>query len=278
MTQAGFVTLLTACLLAGQSMGNEAPPAMCPDRSGDPPATIVFDPQDGARIAALSDTGDPVLSDGTALHMADILYADRLGALSDTDRAALAEQRQARIAALLEQATLVACRLEAERDRYGRLSGDAGTSSRGAFLRKDLLAEGLAVVLPGADSHACCIELYRQEDQARRAARGLWALSLAPYQEVDRRTGAARIPDRRFAIVEGRIRSIGDRDHVIYLNFGFDWSQDFTVSVTKRLFEPAELDRILTLMGKRVRVRGMADPWKGGRIAVTSLDQIEVLR
>lgn len=278
MIRSGLGIVLAACLLSRPAVGGEVLPAFCPDRTGQPLEAAAFDPQGALRIAALTDTGEPVLSDGTTLHMTDILYADRLGALSDADRQALATARRDRIAALMQGRFLVACRHEAERDRYGRLSGDAGTVAEGALLRDALLAAGLAVVMPRAGSRACCADLYRLEDQARRAARGLWTLSRAPYQKVDRRTGAAHIPDRRFAIVEGRVRSIGDRDYVIYLNFGFDWSRDFTVSLTKRLFEPAELDRILTLIGKRVRVRGMADPWSGGRIAVTSPDQIEVLR
>lgn len=278
MTRSGLGILLMASLLTDPAGGTEKLPALCPDRPGELTAAADSGPQNTARITGLSDAGEPVLADGTVLHLTDILYADRLGALSDADRQALAVTRHASLTALIEDGILLTCRLEPDRDRYGRLSGDAGTPDSGPLLRAHLLSEGLAVVLPRAESRACCADLYRLEDEARRTERGLWALSRAPYQKVDPKTGAAIIPDRRFAVVEGRIRSIGDRDYVIYLNFGFDWNRDFTVSLTKRLFEPTELDRILTLIGKRVRVRGMADPWSGGRIAVTSPDQIEVLR
>ena len=106
-----------------------------------------------------------------------------------------------------------------------------------------------------------------------------WARAAALIRNVDPKTGTVTLPRFGFAIVEGWVRSVGDRDRDLYLNFGRDWSTDFTATLRKRDFSGAaeDLARFAGLTGKRVRVRGVAEPWQGGRIAVTVPGQIEIL-
>ena len=65
----------------------------------------------------------------------------------------------------------------------------------------------------------------------------------------------------------------------IYLNFGLDWRTDVTVGIGKRegrAFERAGFD-LLSLNGKRVRVRGWLRRRNGPMIEATHPEQIEIL-
>ena len=83
----------------------------------------------------------------------------------------------------------------------------------------------------------------------------------------------------RFALVEGRIRSIGERQQRTYLNFGSDWANDFTVIIPKRTWVIMR-DRGLSaraLNGRRVRGRGVVEAWRGPTMEIAVADMLEVL-
>ena len=110
-------------------------------------------------------------------------------------------------------------------DRHGRLSarlyGPDGTWIGGA------LVEAGHLILAPAGGGACRGTLLALEDAARAAGRGIWApptpyFALAEDRELIEHIG-------RYMVVEGRVRSIGTGRSVTFLNFGDDWSKDFTV-------------------------------------------------
>ena len=83
----------------------------------------------------------------------------------------------------------------------------------------------------------------------------------------------------RFAIVEGVVRSVGERRDRTYLNFGRDWKDDMTVTIPKRTWTTL-VERGLSaaaLKGKRVRVRGVLEEWQGVAMEITAADMLEVL-
>lgn len=226
-----------------------------------------------------ADNGDISQSDGIRLRLADTLSADRLPDIPDTIRARLRAAREDMVASLLSARPLVACSLGPDPDRYGRILGDAVDPKDPFSLRRHLIAEGLALVHPRSRVDTCCAALYRAEAGARRAQKGVWANPTGLIRKIDRQTGSTSLPSSDFAIVEGRVLSVGNRERDLYLNFGRRWSTDFTVTVAKSAFSGTEndLERLTGLAGKRVRVRGVSDAWQGGRIQVTDPDQIEIL-
>jgi hypothetical protein len=81
-----------------------------------------------------------------------------------------------------------------------------------------------------------------------------------------------------FALVEGVVRSVGERRQRTYLNFGHDWSQDLTIMIPKRTWATMR-ERGLTadLKGKRIRARGTLEEWQGVTIEITTPDMLEIL-
>ena len=162
-------------------------------------------------------------------------------------------------------------------DRHGRILGDivfdATRSATRDRLSAMLLQRGLAFVDP-AVMHASCLNgLFRAEAVAEAAARGAWAAAIpVPAEE------AARLPTRTgdYAIVEGRVLSVGTTRRTIYLNFGTDHRTDFTALARRGDVRRWE-DALTALEGERVRVRGVLEAWNGGLIRIEHPAQVERL-
>jgi endonuclease YncB( thermonuclease family) len=159
-------------------------------------------------------------------------------------------------------------------DRYGRLLAQVYLAD-GRWLQGELLREGLARVATGPDSRAAARRMQEIEAEARQARRGLWGspvYAVASPTTVRDRVGS-------FAVVEGQViatRRVKDR---VYLNFGSDWRDDFTVTIAAPalpLFAEAGLDP-LALAGQSVRVRGWVERYNGPAIEATHPEQIELL-
>ena len=158
-----------------------------------------------------------------------------------------------------------------KRDRYGRLPVVAlrdGTSEQ-----EQLLREGRALALPVTLPPACRDALRAAETEARRAKRGLWRRS--PVERAADPTLRSRV--NRFAVVEGRIRSVGDRERGLYLNFGANWRDDFSVYIGRKDFRrhPEWLRILLASRGRTVRVRGWLEDRGGPSMRVRHVAQIE---
>jgi len=276
---------LRFCILAASITAYTAFPVFAEDQPEDPHSCqtrqqLENEPFKEHRLH-LTAAGRLAFGDGTELRLGDILFADHLPDLPRDSRNALEAARQATLAARFADTEMRACALAGEtaRDRYGRVLGDGIGLIRPFSLRRHLLSQGLAVVLPQSADAGCCNALYRAEAGARLGKRGVWAASAPLIRNVDPKTGTVGLPRFGFAIVEGWISSVGDRERDLYLNFGRDWSTDFTATLRKQDFSGAaeDLARFADLAGKRVRVRGVAEPWQGGRIAVSVPGQIEIL-
>ena len=155
------------------------------------------------------------------------------------------------------------------------------------WLQEEILGRGLARVYTFSDNRACSEELLEAERAARGKALGIWANDFYDIRD------AADVPvllERigRFELVEGRVTSAALVRGRLYLNFGEDYREDFTVTVQERdvkLFgteEPwasfltgAEAADARALAGRRVRVRGWLDRYNGPEMEATHPEQIE---
>lgn len=87
----------------------------------------------------------------------------------------------------------------------------------------------------------------------------------------------------QFVVITGLVASVGDRKRRLYLNFGQNWEQDFTVSVVKsgrgafKERKAGALARLQALTGKTVRVRGVLEQRQGPLIRLADEAQIEIL-
>ncbi|MGZ3411484.1 MAG: thermonuclease family protein [Xanthobacteraceae bacterium] len=167
-------------------------------------------------------------------------------------------------------------------DRYGRMAAQAFVVENGvpSALEAILVTNGLAYVgLPEKSllSDGCRTALLAAENTARRNKAGLW--SDPDYDTKAADNPAAILAARgRFAIVEGKVLSVRDSGGTVYLNFGRRWTEEFTVTILKRItakFVAAGIDP-KKLEGRRVRVCGYVEERGGPWIEAAMPEQIEI--
>jgi micrococcal nuclease len=165
---------------------------------------------------------------------------------------------------------------ERNRDRYQRATAQlylVGSPER--WVQSELIAAGLALVSGSADDRTCLAELLAFEREARDAKAGLWQ-EQAPK---DAWSNTIREGGPRFELIEGEVISIGHTERTVYLNFGNNWSVDFTVTMATADAATIEAEGgpFDDLVGRRIRVRGWMEQWDGPWIRVDHAEQIELL-
>ncbi|WP_114943395.1 thermonuclease family protein [Microvirga calopogonii] len=165
-------------------------------------------------------------------------------------------------------------------DRWGRKS--VRIRSGGAMPSLDwshsLVEAGLAITDAGLDDTFCQPELLALEATARERRLGLWADDRYKPMDVNQ---PERLRDRigSFILVEGRVRSIGERKQRTYLNFGGQWAEDFTIIIPRKTWRQMS-DRGMgaeALKGRWIRARGVLQPWQGTSFSILIPDMIERL-
>jgi len=166
------------------------------------------------------------------------------------------------------------------RDRWDRTPVRIQSSGKPPVLdwAHGLVEAGLALVDAGLDVAFCQPELFALEATARERRLGVWADDR--YKPLDANQ-SERLSERigSFVLVEGRVRSIGERKQRTYLNFGGLWAEDFTIIIPKTTWKQM-LDRGLgaeALKGRRIRTRGILQSWQGTAISIVIPDMIERL-
>ncbi|MEO1253117.1 MAG: thermonuclease family protein [Pseudomonadota bacterium] len=162
-------------------------------------------------------------------------------------------------------------------DRWGvtpvvaKLAGDALT------LQERVVAQGAARVDPQTDDHVLIDRLLHLEDEARKERRGLWRLD--DYRVFDAANAWGAVDG--FNLVEGRVEAAAERKGRVYLNFGADYREDFTVTATAgraRRWRAGGLDLLeIGALGARLRARGFVKPINGPSIELRHPKQLEAL-
>jgi len=214
----------------------------------------------------------------------------KLPALGTAEVAAVRDGRELRLAAIEAPGDATALqalaagkvvrmeKLGADRDRHGRLVALAFAGDAAQSLQQLLLAQGAALVSARIGDKPCAAMLLAAEKEARAAQRGLWAdPNFAPLPADDLARLEAKIG--HFALVEGKVLSVHASGSTIYLNFGYRWTRDFSVTIAKRSqtrFAAGGLEP-RALKGRRVRVRGWIDRRGGPVIEADGPEQIELI-
>ncbi len=159
-------------------------------------------------------------------------------------------------------------------DRYGRVLAHLHLAD-GSWIQGAMIAEGMARVYSFPDNRNCVHELLALEARARDARDAIWN---HPYYAVL----SAHLPERllthidSFQLVEGTVQRAALVRGRLYLNFGDDWRDDFTVTIA-----PSHLrqfsDDLEVYRNARIRVRGWIKSYNGPEIVVTHPEQIEFL-
>ena len=232
---------------------------------------------DVATLSGIAPDGDILLADGRRIALAGI------GWPRARDPAPRDEDRARRILAWAAGRPVRAVALSSVADRWGRIAahlvavGEGGGPADGPspLLAEALAREGLAVVRPGEVARPCARALLAAEDEARAERRGLWG---------DPATGVVRAEDRAallrragaYALVEGRVLSIGESRTRAYLNFAKRGTDGFAAVIPKRALSRFEASGIrwTSLEGRRVRLRGVVVEGRGPMIEVAGPDDV----
>jgi endonuclease YncB( thermonuclease family) len=257
----GFGAIAT--LLAGTAAATAAATAPC--TVGRAPAGTVVEAVDGAtlrladgRVVTLAGIEAPTAPPGRSQPASPVAEAARHGL-------ALATANGIRVAIIGDKP-----------DRYGRWRGNVFAGD-GTWLAQGAVAAGLARVhrLPG--DPPCVLALLDTERPARIAGRGLWS---DPEHRIRSANDPSLVDETGlYRLVAGRVASIGRGDVIVFVNFGRDFSRDFTVMLTPVVatgLAAAGID-VDALAGRRVLVRGMIEAGGGPAIRLADPTDIELL-
>lgn len=225
------------------------------------------------RGAPLAASGASFVCDGREARLIDVL-APALGPVTNEP---YAEKARKALQDLLASGELV---LEdaAPVDRWGRRIVRAHIAQEGAprrDIQAALVAQGALRVRPESADDTIILGLLALEAEARKAQRGLWAISRYRAYDADDARGAVGA----FNLVQGTVMNAATGKGRVYLNFGSDYRQDFTITASTRLARQWKKQGVdlTTLAGAKLRARGHVAWINGPSIDLTHPRQIEIL-
>jgi endonuclease YncB( thermonuclease family) len=230
-------------------------------------------------VARVTDGRTLVLSDGRTVRLAtiEVPVAPAQSAPTAQNAAEAARANDVRLARLVAGNDIALVPLGS--DRYGRLLARAYLARNETWrsIEVDLVAAGQAFVSPYAGNQNCVGDLIAAERRARGGRLGLWGDPYYAARDADN-PAAVLAALGRFAIVEGKVVSVRESGGTIYVNFGRRWSEDFTVTISKRNERSFAESGLVpkSLAGRRVRVRGVIEERGGPWIEAVTPGQIEI--
>ena len=178
-------------------------------------------------------------------------------------------------------------------DRWGRLAAlvfDAGASaSTGGGLATMAVAEGLGRYLAEPAAHPCRETLVAAESNARLAKLGLWTDPYYAVVAVDDRAGFIE-RSATLILAEGLLTEVEPgpyrtllrfaapvRDPSAHVRAGSHGGHMLVATIGPRAMKTFEAQRldVRSLIGKRLRFRGLLDLRFGPRIDLTTPDELE---
>ena len=232
-------------------------------------------------VARVADADTLVLDDGRSVRLAGTL------APSGTDAGSSAGHWPPEREALswLQQITagrsVLIAKTQSPLDRYGRISAHVFLLERDGsalWLQGAMLAAGHARAYAWPGQAACLDALLQAESPARLDRLGLWGNAAYAVRHAYRSNELLKVRNT-FQIVEGRVMRVANVKGRIYLNFGRDWHQDFTVAIGRKLVrsEPDWAAMLGAIEGRRVRVRGWIERRNGPMIVVGHPQDLEII-
>lgn len=160
-------------------------------------------------------------------------------------------------------------------NRMGHHIGHIARKSDEAWAQGALISLGLARVRTTKRNPEMAMQMYALETKSREEKLGLWetdGFEILKPSGLEPHIG-------KFQVIEGRIESSALKKNRLYLNFGLNWRNDFTVSIAasdRRGFTKQGLDP-LQWNGKTIRVRGWLESYNGPYIEIDHPERIELI-
>ena len=227
-----------------------------------------------SKVVDVTDGDTVVLADGRIIRMVGLQAPKLPLGRKGFRKWPLADASKEALEALSMGKTVTVYSGGRQMDRWGRVLAHLRVDDMN-WLQGEMLRAGMARVYSFADNVALVDEMLAIEREARSARRGMWALSYYAVRSANGATGYAN----SFQLVEGTIVDVAQVRGRVYLNFGDNWRDDFTILVpsrVRRAFERAGQD-LQALQGQAVRVRGWLKDYNGPMIELTHRQQLEIL-
>jgi endonuclease YncB( thermonuclease family) len=163
-------------------------------------------------------------------------------------------------------------------DRHGAQLCHVVRASDGLWLQAGLVSGGAARVLGAPGATAGMSALFDLEDAARLSRTGLWREPLLRERRATE-YAAEDWPLQMVVIVRGQILTAARIGSTVYLNFGPDRRQDFTVRLPQPLIRSLAALGIEAeaLAGRPVQVRGFAISENGPLIEPSCAENLRFL-
>lgn len=220
---------------------------------------------------------------GTEVRLIGALSPRGFDAASPAGGWPLAEEARATLERLVAGHAVSLVVVGRRMDRYGRLLAQVLVNAKGErqaplWVQGEMLERGLARAYALEGSTLCLNEMIARESIARQAARGLWAEPVYAVRGAEDTSALLRFAGT-FQLVEGKALRVGPARGSLYVNFGEDWRQDFTVLIRERAVRAAAGSGLdpMSLTGRRIRVRGWLERRGGPLIEAVHPAAIEVL-
>ena len=193
----------------------------------------------------------------------------------------LAERARSQLATLVAGRSVSTRILDRAPDRWGRLSALVFSGEGRGGLAELALAAGLARFNAEPAAHACRDALLAAEAKARSAAVGLWRDPYYAVLAADERTAFAE-RSATLVLAEGRLTGVDADAYRTKLRFavqdrnGHDSLVATILPHTMKLFETQGVS-FSSLIGRKLRLRGLLDLRFGPELELTGPDAVEML-
>jgi len=160
------------------------------------------------------------------------------------------------------------------KNRMGHTLAHLVRNKDNAWAQGTLVGLGLAQVKTSQRNPEMAEQLYALEKAARLDKTGIWANEKLVLSVEDTTNHI-----NSFQIVKGVVQSAALKKNRVYLNFGKNWRDDFTITIApedKRFFTKAGHNP-LDWNGKKIRVRGWIEDYNGPNIEINHPQSLEVL-
>jgi len=138
-----------------------------------------------------------------------------------------------------------------------------------------LVEEGLVRYFSSISNDDMSALLLERERVAREAQKGLWET-----QKWNVKTPDTVMPYvGTIQVVEGVVSTTASKNNLIFLNFGADWKEDFTIAIESDVRRQLNKNGLnpLGLSRQKLRVRGYVEDRYGPSITLDAPDNLEIV-
>lgn len=161
-------------------------------------------------------------------------------------------------------------------NRMGHLLAHVVRKDNEQWINGALVADGLAWVMTDAANPELTDQLYTLENKARKSGKNIWSKeSVNGLLNAD----TAIKGDGQYRVVEAKVLRSATAKNNLYLNFGKDWRDDFTVMLSPSLRKTLARRGTdpMSLSGKTIRVRGWIRNWNGPYMELETAERLEIV-